>query len=82
MGKLDGAVKKSDELALWAAVVAGEWPRHAGQRLGIHPNRVVALCRKWTRKGVYEYGVSVDLGWPVPQPEGWIERASATDWSL
>jgi hypothetical protein len=56
---------KPDEAALWAAVVAGEKPRRAGERMGIHPNRVIYLCEKWARKGIYDYGVTADLGWAL-----------------
>jgi len=56
---------KPDELALWEAVISGETPRDAGARLGIHPKRVARLCEKWSRRGDYDYGVSVDLGWVV-----------------
>lgn len=54
---------KPDELALWAAMEQGEWPRDAGPRLGIPPNRVEYLCLKWVRQGIYDYGVVHDLGW-------------------
>jgi hypothetical protein len=54
---------KPDEAALWAALLAGEWPRDAGARLGIPPKRVLYLCHKWADKNVYDYGVSADLGW-------------------
>lgn len=54
---------KPDELNLWCAVLAGEKPRYAGQRLGIHYKRVCYLCYKWSAKGLYDYGVSCDLGW-------------------
>ena len=54
---------KTDELALWDAVAAGEWPRDAGKRLRIHPRRVGFLCAKWSRRGIYDYGVVVDMGW-------------------
>ena len=56
---------RADETALWAALVAGETVRDAGERLGIPPNRVRYLCEKWSRKGVYEWGISHDLGWPT-----------------
>lgn len=59
---------KPDELALWEAAVAGEWPRIAGLRLGIHPKRIIYLCEKWARQGRYDFGVSPDLGWTEPQP--------------
>jgi hypothetical protein len=54
---------KPDALALFRAIATGETPRDAGERLGIHPKRVAALCEKWTSKGHYEYGVTMDLGW-------------------
>lgn len=50
---------------MWAAVMGGEKPRDAGTRLGIHPKRVYSLCLKWASQGKYEYGVCVDLGWPI-----------------
>ena len=56
---------KPDEQALWDALVAGEWPRDAGRRLGIDRRRVQYLCYKWSRQGKYEWGVSHDLGWIV-----------------
>lgn len=52
-----------DEMKLLAAVAAGEWPRDAGYRLGIHHKRVWYLCRKWSKKKWYDWGVSCDLGW-------------------
>jgi hypothetical protein len=54
---------RSDERALWAAVVSGEWPREAGARLGIPHRRVVYLCSKWGRRGIYDWGVCIDIGW-------------------
>lgn len=75
---------KDDERALWAALLAGEQPRTAGHRLGIHPNRVRYLCEKWARRGIYDYGVSHDLGWverrtlyrPVQRDDGmWDHEA-------
>jgi hypothetical protein len=58
-------VIKPDERALWEALRAGEQPRTAGPRLGIAPKRVRYLCEKWARRGIYDYGVSCDLGWEV-----------------
>jgi len=54
---------KEDELALWDALEAGEWPRTAGARLGIPGNRITYLCLKWAKKGWYNYGTVCDLGW-------------------
>lgn len=55
--------KRPDELALWRAVKAGEYPRKAAERLGIPEKRAAFLCQKWTDRGVYEYGVNVLAGW-------------------
>lgn len=55
--------KRPDEVKLWHAVRAGETPRAAGARLGVHPKRVRRLCEKWARKGIYGYATSVDTGW-------------------
>ena len=41
----------------------GETPRKIGEDLGIHPKRVARLCEKWERQGLYDWGVTVDLGW-------------------
>lgn len=61
---------KPDAQALWDAISTGlESPRKAGQRLGIHPKRVVALCLKWEARKIYEYGVSADLGWVIHKNE-------------
>jgi hypothetical protein len=64
----DGA--KPDEVALWAAIQDGTWPRHAGSALGMHPKRVISLCEKWADRGIYNYGVTADLGWVEPQRPG------------
>lgn len=58
---------KDDEVALWAAVVAGEKPREAGLRLGMHPKRVTYLCLKWTAQRKYDYGIAADLGWTLDE---------------
>lgn len=58
---------KDDELELWVAVQAGETPRDAGHRLGIHYKRVQYLCQKWTDQRKYDYGVAVDLGWVLDE---------------
>lgn len=58
--------KRQDEIELWNAFGDGaphEWPRDAGNALGIHPKRVDYLCWKWSRQGCYDYGVCRDLGW-------------------
>lgn len=65
-------MRKPDETNLWNALLAGEWPRDAGRRLGIHDKRVTYLCLKWTKQGTYDYGVCADLGWPTAgDPRAW-----------
>jgi hypothetical protein len=62
---------KPDEAALLDAVKkirhlpveARPSVRELGQQLGIAPKRVCYLCEKWTLQGIYNYGVSCDLGW-------------------
>lgn len=56
--------KREDEKTLWAAVLNGEYPRDAGLRLEIPANRLRYLCYKWADKGIYQWGVTYDLGWP------------------
>jgi len=58
-----GEGAKPDERALWAAVEAGEWPRDAAARLGIPRRRLEYLCAKWGRRDIYNWGVTIDLGW-------------------
>lgn len=61
--------KRPDEIALWAAFgpdAEHRTPREAGRALGIPFGRVEYLCEKWSRQGVYDYGVCVDLGWKEP----------------
>lgn len=65
-----GTPQREDEKALWAALLAGEKPRDAGVRLGIHTRRVEYLCNKWADKGLYEWGVVHDLGWPTANASG------------
>lgn len=62
-----GTPKQPDEIALWARVRGGESPRWASHDLGIPQERVVYLCKKWTALGLYNYGVSSDLGWTTPK---------------
>jgi hypothetical protein len=55
---------KADEQDLWRATLAGVTPRTAGWWFDIPRRRVEYLCGKWGRRGIYEWGVSIDLGWP------------------
>lgn len=53
---------KDDERELLKAVLAGENPRAAWNRLGIPCKRALRFFEdKWAR--FYNYGVSADLGW-------------------
>lgn len=57
---------RRDERALWTlVVVSGLTPRAAGDLLDMHTKRVAYLCQKWARVGIYDYGVTVDLGQPT-----------------
>lgn len=58
---------RTEEQQLWHAVLEGEKPREAGARLGIARNRVRYYCYKWARQGVYDWGISHDLGWVIPR---------------
>lgn len=60
-----GAGAHPDEQALWARLLTGEKPRYAGSALGIPPRRIRYLCEKWARRGLYDWRVVVDLGWPT-----------------
>jgi hypothetical protein len=62
---------KPDEVALWARVAAGERPRDAGRALGVPSGRVAYLCEKSASAGIYEYGTSADLGWPIGREVDW-----------
>lgn len=55
---------KIDEAVLWEALTKTQRsPRDLGRELQMHPKRVVRTCEKWAGQGVYDYGVSPDLGW-------------------
>jgi hypothetical protein len=58
---------KDDETLLWESFPdsIAQTPRDAGKILGIPAKRVCYLCSKWEKKGLYEYGVSIDLGWKI-----------------
>ena len=38
-----------------------------GRLAGIHPKRVHYLLVKWTRQGIWDYGVAPESGWFVDQ---------------
>lgn len=55
---------KQDESMLWAMLVlAGVPPRAGAAVIGVPRNRLVAICYKWSDAGIYDYGVTCDLGW-------------------
>jgi DNA-binding Lrp family transcriptional regulator len=56
---------KDDERKLMAALQSAPrlQPRAAADLIGIHENRAAAILEKWTRRGWYDYGVSVMAGW-------------------
>ena len=59
--------KWPDEIALWESFGEnGVTPRDAGDALNMHPKRINYLCEKWSNLGIYDYGVSADLGWKTP----------------
>ncbi len=56
---------KSGELAFMCAVALGDWPRDTINTSGalLHYKRCWRWLEKWERKGWYDYGVALDLGW-------------------
>ena len=60
---------KEDEAQLWLSFGNGrayEHPREAAVAMDMPFNRLAYLTEsKWSREGVYEYGVVCDLGWKV-----------------
>ncbi len=58
---------KRDEQKLFKLVEhTGKWPRAIAKAIGMHPKRCRYICDKWADKGIYEYGVSVEMGWLTP----------------
>lgn len=63
------------EREMWAALVAGEKPRDwidaACESGKLNSEKQAwATLDKWCRENVYEYGVTLDLGWPVHGTSG------------
>jgi len=59
---------RQDEHDLWdhfGELTAYDTPREAGDALGMSHKRIDYLCEKWSKAGIYDYGVCVDLGWKV-----------------
>lgn len=59
------------EMALWSHICAGnaarEWVQNAIDK-GIiaHPKQAWRTLEKWASKGLYDFGVAIDLGWLLP----------------
>ena len=70
---------KDDERHLWARLKKrGESPSDDGNLmtaraivndLGIPAKRAEYIFEKWTARGLYDYGVSPDLGWLTDEGE-------------
>ncbi len=59
------------EADFWTHVRTGkqarEWIYGAiDQRMIAHPKQAWRTLEKWTSKGLYDFGVALDLGWLVP----------------
>jgi hypothetical protein len=70
-------MRETQERRLWDAVSGGTSPRETIRAMiasgEIHgttwseaAKQARATLEKWSREGCYDYGVSLDLGWPVP----------------
>ena len=53
------------------------WPRDLIPASGLHYKRCWFLLSKWTRKGLYEYGTCLDLGWLTDTGRAEAERQRA-----
>ena len=70
-------MKKPDEIYFWNRVKkevglygdAGKSPRDIinEETFPLHYKRAWYLFDKWSDKGWYDYGVTLDLGWITPQ---------------
>lgn len=51
-------------------------------QIGMHPKRAIGIGEKWSRKGWWDYGVTVRFGWLTPTGyteavrQGYNERSS------
>lgn len=45
----------------------GVYVRDIIGRIGINHKRCWYLLDKWSKKGLYEWGVTIDLGWLTPE---------------
>jgi len=70
-------MKKQDEIYFWNRIITevglygekGKTPREIINEPGfpINYKRAWYLLEKWTTYNIYEYGVSLDLGWVTPE---------------
>lgn len=61
-------MKPEIEQILWVNIASGKTPRESIELMvtaGIinSPEQAWRTLEKWARKGLYDYGVSLDLGW-------------------
>lgn len=57
-------LRKSEEILFYELVKSSlEHPRELIRRFPIHHKRAHYLLQKWCKKGWYEYGTSLDMGW-------------------
>jgi len=54
---------RPEELAVLEALLEGERPRYAAERLGVPPRRLARWIEKWERRFGYDWGCAADLGW-------------------
>lgn len=66
-----GTLKAALEAALWSHVSLGGRPRD-WVSIALHRGWIASgkqahrTLEKWVNKVVYDYGVALDLGWPLP----------------
>lgn len=62
-------MRKSEEMMFYFLVKMGEkekvTPREIIKKMPINEKRAHYLLQKWSDKGLYDYGVSLDLGWII-----------------
>lgn len=56
-------MRAADEAKLFERLAGGAWPRDAIHELQLVPKAAWRTLEKWARKGWYEWGVVLDLGW-------------------
>jgi hypothetical protein len=65
-----------DERAFLRALATDKRPRDIITAPGalMHHKRAWRILEKWSRRGWYEYGVSLDLGWLTPAGRAEAEK--------